>query len=87
MIELTRSIIRPLTLSVRLVANIVAGHLLLVLISSGAHSVVFLGLIIILIGLITLAILELAVALIQAYVFRILSTLYIREVNSKTLIS
>jgi F0F1-type ATP synthase membrane subunit a len=33
-IELIRGLIRPLTLRVRLVANIVAGHLLMVLLSS-----------------------------------------------------
>jgi len=34
LIELIRTIIRPLTLAVRLTANIIAGHLLLVLLSS-----------------------------------------------------
>lgn len=82
LIELVRNIIRPLTLSVRLAANLVAGHLLITLISTPA-SIVSWGILVFLIsGLVTLIILERAVAFIQAYVFRILRTLYLREVNA-----
>lgn len=82
LIELVRSLIRPLTLAVRLAANIVAGHLLLTLLGNrapGAHTFTLLA---VLIRLFLLATLETAVALIQAYVFRILRTLYFNEVNS-----
>lgn len=82
LIECIRNIIRPLTLSVRLTANIVAGHLLLTLISSQIPSIIYSIFILPLIGLILLIVLERAVAIIQAYVFRVLSTLYINEVNS-----
>ena len=82
-IELVRSIIRPLTLSVRLVANIVAGHLLLTLLRSARNSEApYLICISILASLIVLSCLETAVATIQAYVFRVLSTLYLGEVDS-----
>ncbi len=81
-IEIVRRLIRPLTLSVRLAANMVAGHLLLTLLGSlgpGLPLSLTLGLVI---TLILLLMLEAAVALIQAYVFSILSTLYLNEVNS-----
>ena len=81
LIELTRNIIRPLTLSVRLAANLVAGHLLITLVSTPISSSNN-GFIIIITGLLLLLILERAVAFIQAYVFRILRSLYLRERNS-----
>merc|ERR1711941_240322 len=82
LIEMVRSIIRPLTLSVRLVANIVAG-LLLTLLRNGARSVRLILLSLIMLALFTLRCLETAVATIQAYVFTILSTLYVSEVESQ----
>ena len=84
-IELIRRVIRPGTLAVRLAANMVAGHLLLTLIGSLAPRVGLSILVGILVGLVLLITLECAVALIQSYVFRILITLYIEEVSSKTL--
>lgn len=82
MIEIIRNLIRPLTLSVRLAANIVAGHLLLTLISGALNisnlRILRLGLV----ALSLLMVLENAVALIQAYVFRILPSLYLREINN-----
>merc|ERR1712218_539928 len=74
-IETVRNIIRPITLSIRLAANIVAGHLLLTLLGSQGPNVT----IIIIIRLILLLILEVAVACIQSYVFTILSSLYLNE--------
>ena len=85
LIELVRNLIRPLTLSVRLAANIVAGHLLITLISTPLVSRGWLPRFFILGGLLLLIILETAVAFIQAYVFRILRTLYLRESNSLNL--
>lgn len=82
-IELVRSIIRPLTLSVRLVANIVAGHLLLTLLSSARNSGTSILVCTLVVScLIVLSCLETAVATIQAYVFSVLSTLYLGEVDS-----
>jgi F-type H+-transporting ATPase subunit a len=80
LIELIRRVIRPITLSVRLAANIIAGHLLLTLVSSAISLSPLL--ILIILGVISLAVLESAVAIIQAYVFSILSVLYVEEVTS-----
>lgn len=79
-IESIRNIIRPITLSVRLAANLTAGHLLLILL--GESIVHRRALIIILVTLaqFLLMTLEAAVAVIQSYVFATLSTLYAREV-------
>jgi len=81
-IELIRRIIRPLTLSVRLAANIVAGHLLIVLIRTPLTRISWFIIILVIRGLLLLLILELAVSFIQAYVFSTLISLYIIEVNS-----
>ena len=78
-IETVRNIIRPITLSIRLAANIVAGHLLLTLLGSQGPGVSFLVLLILIVSLILLLILEVAVACIQSYVFTILSSLYLNE--------
>ena len=67
-------IIRPLTLSVRLMANMVAGHLLLSLCGRVALSSVPA-----LVGVYLLVGLEVAVAAIQGYVFCILLSLYSSE--------
>lgn len=82
LIEFVRNIIRPITLSVRLAANLVAGHLLITLIRSPIVNTSYVSIILLLRGLYMLIILESAVAFIQAYVFRILRTLYLREVNN-----
>ena len=79
-IERVRNLIRPLTLAVRLVANITAGHLLLVLLRSAGNFDIIMSIIIIIV-LITLVCLELGVSLIQAYVFILLLSLYVSEVE------
>ena len=81
-IEIIRTFIRPGALSVRLAANIVAGHLLLRLLRRQAVSLRNFLLIILFLLLILLLILETAVALIQSYVFSVLTLLYIQEINS-----
>ena len=81
-IELVRNVIRPGTLAVRLAANIVAGHLLLTLMGSLAPTLNMGHLLGLLAGLVALITLESAVALIQSYVFRILITLYVEEMDS-----
>nr|YP_009045472.1 ATP synthase F0 subunit 6 [Argynnis childreni]AHA03823.1 ATP synthase F0 subunit 6 [Argynnis childreni] len=81
MIETISNIIRPGTLAVRLTANMIAGHLLLTLLSNtGTNMPNYLLMLLILIQILLL-ILESAVAIIQAYVISILSTLYSSEVN------
>nr|QWK41505.1 ATP synthase F0 subunit 6 [Fopius arisanus] len=79
-IELLSSLIRPLTLSVRLTANMIAGHLLLTLLSSFIPSL-FLMYMMVLIVQLMLLILEMAVSVIQSYVFVILMILYLKETN------
>lgn len=81
LIETIRNIIRPGTLRVRLAANIIAGHLLLTLLGNTGPSISLSILFILIISQILLLILESAVAIIQSYVFAILRTLYIREIN------
>lgn len=79
-IESIRLLIRPITLSIRLTANIIAGHLLLSLLGSSGQlisRIIILN--IILFSQILLFILEISVSIIQAYVFSILSTLYRRD--------
>ena len=85
LIEIIRTVIRPLTLSVRLAANIIAGHLLMVLIRGPIALMSYSIIIITLGGLLLLILLELAVSFIQRYVFRTLLSLYIIESNSPNL--
>ena len=80
-IETVRNVIRPGTLSIRLAANIVAGHLLLTLLGSQGLNVAGITIFILLFSLILLLCLELAVACIQAYVFTILRSLYLNELS------
>jgi len=80
-IETVRRIIRPGTLSIRLAANIVAGHLLLTLLGSQGPSLSINIITILIVGLVLLLCLELAVACIQAYVFTILRSLYLNELR------
>lgn len=81
-IETIRNMIRPGALAVRLAANIVAGHLLLSLLGGQGASMGLPLLRGLLLGLVLLIVLECAVACIQAYVFTILSTLYLNELIS-----
>lgn len=79
-IETISNIIRPITLTVRLTANIIAGHLLLTLLGNlGPNLPKLLVPILILIQILLLS-LESAVAIIQSYVFSVLLTLYSREI-------
>lgn len=81
LIETIRNVIRPGTLAVRLAANIIAGHLLLTLLGRTGPSLSIVLVRLLLFAQILLLILEAAVAVIQSYVFAVLSTLYAREVN------
>nr|BDH21140.1 ATP synthase FO subunit 6 [Bombus schrencki]BDH21153.1 ATP synthase FO subunit 6 [Bombus schrencki] len=77
-IELISLIIRPWTLSIRLSANLISGHLILILLSNFMMNFLMLSPITLLIQNMLL-ILEISMAFIQAYVFSILLTLYFSE--------
>nr|APB02948.1 ATP synthase subunit 6 [Amolops chunganensis] len=82
LIETISLFIRPLALGVRLTANLTAGHLLIHLISSAVPAIYMLSITASLLTfsvLTLLTILEIAVALIQAYVFILLLSLYLQE--------
>lgn len=76
-IERIRNLIRPGSLAVRLSANIIAGHLLISLLGSRTRPIFIIIFILI---FIILLIFEIAVRIIQSYVFITLITLYSREV-------
>nr|YP_009517778.1 ATP synthase F0 subunit 6 [Pseudocalotes microlepis]AQU64359.1 ATP synthase F0 subunit 6 [Pseudocalotes microlepis]QGN67002.1 ATP synthase F0 subunit 6 [Pseudocalotes microlepis] len=81
-IETASLLIRPLALGVRLTANLTAGHLLLQLVSlaiMATMSTTMAASAFTATLLVLLTILEMAVALIQAYVFALLITLYLQE--------
>nr|UMR55032.1 ATP synthase F0 subunit 6 [Theretra japonica] len=81
LIETISNIIRPGTLAIRLTANMIAGHLLMTLLSSTGTNLSYIFIMILILIQILLLILESAVAVIQSYVIAILSTLYSSEVN------
>nr|YP_011001019.1 ATP synthase F0 subunit 6 [Dardanus hessii]WPN85842.1 ATP synthase F0 subunit 6 [Dardanus hessii] len=81
LIESISNIIRPGTLAVRLMANMMAGHLLLTLLGGTGPSLSYYLMIILFIAQILLLLLESAVAIIQSYVFAVLSTLFASEIN------
>ena len=78
-IELLSYFIRPFTLSIRLFANMLAGHTMLAIFAGFAASVP------VIFGILPMGIdvliyfLELLVAVLQAYVFAILTCLYLRD--------
>lgn len=82
LIESIRILIRPITISVRLIANITAGHLLIHLLSSFSiyiRKINFLFIFLIIIFSFILIILEIGVAFIQRYILCTLLTLYSSE--------
>nr|AHN52519.1 ATP synthase F0 subunit 6 [Asota plana lacteata] len=81
LIETISNLIRPGTLAVRLTANMIAGHLLMTLLSGTGPNMNYYFIMILILIQILLLILESAVAIIQSYVIAILSTLYSSEVN------
>jgi len=84
-IEFISYIFKPISLGVRLFANLMAGHTLLKVIIGFSWSILFLENIIYILHLIPLSVivllfgLELGVALIQAYVFTILTCIYLND--------
>lgn len=81
-IETISLFIQPIALAVRLTANITAGHLLIHLIGGATLALINISIttaFITFIILVLLTILEFAVALIQAYVFTLLVSLYLHD--------
>lgn len=79
LIETVSILVRPITLSVRLVANIRAGHIVLSLIGIYASSFIFLSgfsFVILIFIQVFYIIFELGICLIQGYIFCLLLTLY-----------
>jgi F-type H+-transporting ATPase subunit a len=77
-IEVLSYFIRPFTLSIRLFANMLAGHTMLAIFGGFAAAVGLLAIFPVAIN-VALVGLELLVALLQAYVFAILTCLYLRD--------
>nr|AYR05246.1 ATP synthase F0 subunit 6 [Coleoptera sp. ACP-2013] len=80
-IETISNLIRPGTLAIRLSANMIAGHLLMTLLGNTGPMLSIMMINLLIITQLLLLTLESAVAIIQSYVFAILSTLYSSEVN------
>nr|QNU08218.1 ATP synthase F0 subunit 6 [Callionymus maculatus] len=82
LIETISLFIRPIALAVRLTANLTAGHLLIQLLTTGTFILISsLPALSAAVGVVTLLLmlLEMAVAMIQAYVFVLLMSLYLEE--------
>jgi F-type H+-transporting ATPase subunit a len=77
-IELLSYCIRPFTLSIRLFANMLAGHTMLAIFAGFAASVGLFGIFPLGIDILLVA-LEVLVAVLQAYVFAILTCLYLSD--------
>nr|WRQ18229.1 ATP synthase F0 subunit 6 [Multinervis guangxiensis] len=78
LIETISNLIRPMSLAVRLSANMIAGHLLMSLLGSNFSSLNYLMLMSLFFMM--LMVFEMAVAIIQSYVFMTLTTLYSSEI-------
>lgn len=86
LIETVRILVRPITLSFRLAANITAGHIILRLIGASLSSCIFssyLSSSLIIILQTGYTIFELGICLIQAYIFCLLLSLYSDDHPSK----
>nr|AXS67637.1 ATP synthase F0 subunit 6 [Cicadellidae gen. sp. 1 JCX-2018] len=77
-IESISNIMRPGSLSVRLTANMIAGHLIMSLLGNSVSN--FKTMLMIIIIMMMLMMFELAVSMIQSYVFMTLSSLYSSEI-------
>lgn len=82
-IETISYVARAISLGVRLAANIIAGHLLFAIISGFTFNIMSNGLVVLsffpMLIMIFITLLEMAVAVIQAYVFCLLTAIYLGE--------
>nr|UPL65950.1 ATPase subunit 6 [Mystilus priamus] len=81
LIETTSNLIRPGSLAVRLMANMISGHLLMSLLGNNMTQATMIISPLIFMTQMFLMMFEMAVSIIQAYVFSMLTTLYSSEVN------
>nr|YP_010883664.1 ATP synthase F0 subunit 6 [Carychium tridentatum]WIV81377.1 ATP synthase F0 subunit 6 [Carychium tridentatum] len=79
LIETVSIIIRPLTLTVRLIANISAGHIVLSLIANCLTSLSLISGSLVLLVSVGYTLFEVFVCFIQAYIFTLLVSLYAQE--------
>jgi F-type H+-transporting ATPase subunit a len=85
LVELVSYIARAFSLGIRLFANLVAGHTLLKILSGFLFPVFTMGPLLVLVSIVPFALfialigLEIAVSIIQAYVFTILTCIYIKD--------
>nr|YP_010531324.1 ATP synthase F0 subunit 6 [Processina sexmaculata]UXX17583.1 ATP synthase F0 subunit 6 [Processina sexmaculata] len=77
-IETISNLIRPGSLAVRLTANMIAGHLLMSLLGNSMNNIYLIFMLMMV--LMVLMMFELAVSIIQSYVFLTLTTLYSSEI-------
>ena len=77
-IELVSYLSRPISLSVRLFANMTVGHVLLKVLAGFVIALGFFG-VVPLVVLVAITALELLVALLQAYIFTILCCIYLND--------
>ena len=78
LIELVSYLARPLSLSIRLAANMIAGHTLLKVIAGFVFSMGIFGIAPLLFSTFMIGF-EIFIAILQAYVFALLSTIYLSE--------
>lgn len=76
LIELVRMLVRPLTLSVRLTANLRTGHILFALLGSGFRAGGFIVIGLVLFVGVFYSMFEMGVCLVQSYIFTLLPVLY-----------
>nr|YP_001816807.1 ATP synthase F0 subunit 6 [Elysia chlorotica]ACB70186.1 ATP synthase F0 subunit 6 [Elysia chlorotica] len=79
LVETVSTLIRPLTLTVRLIANISAGHIVMSLISNCLTSVGVLTMLPLLMVNVGYTLFEVFVCVVQAYIFSLLMKLYAEE--------
>jgi F-type H+-transporting ATPase subunit a len=77
-IEIMSYCVRPISLSVRLFVNMMAGHTMMKVFAGFIIAMGVFGIAPLLV-VIGVTILELAIAILQAYIFAVLSTLYLRD--------
>lgn len=83
MIEILSNISRPVALGMRLAANLTAGHILLTILADFGCKLLFYSYSLVnlfpILIIIFMTILEIGVLVIQAYVFCLLSMIYLRD--------